>query len=155
MRNSDLAEYTRLYVFQMGPFSSARLAPSGNAHMRHKHSHERQSSPPDLTFFLFQWLFRAQASYSDSQSFFTNGKTPRMGDQPVARPLPEHRTTQTQNKRTQISMPWVGFEPTIPASEREKTVHALDRAATVTGRFEIRASELQSRCAKYLSCEIL
>jgi hypothetical protein len=27
----------------------------------------------------------------------------------------------------------VGFEPTIPASEREKTVHALDRAATVTG----------------------
>jgi hypothetical protein len=30
-------------------------------------------------------------------------------------------------------MPWVGFEPTIPAFERAKTVHALDRAATVTG----------------------
>jgi hypothetical protein len=30
-------------------------------------------------------------------------------------------------------MPWVGFEPTIPASERAKTVHALDRSATVTG----------------------
>jgi hypothetical protein len=29
-------------------------------------------------------------------------------------------------------MPWVGFEPTIPASERAKTVHALDRAAIVT-----------------------
>jgi hypothetical protein len=27
----------------------------------------------------------------------------------------------------------VVFEPTIPASERTKTVHALDRAATVTG----------------------
>jgi hypothetical protein len=27
----------------------------------------------------------------------------------------------------------VGFEPTIPASERAKTVHALDRSATVTG----------------------
>jgi hypothetical protein len=27
----------------------------------------------------------------------------------------------------------VGFEPTIPAFEREKTVHALDRAATVIG----------------------
>jgi hypothetical protein len=26
----------------------------------------------------------------------------------------------------------MGFEPTIPASERAKTVHALDRAATVT-----------------------
>jgi hypothetical protein len=30
-------------------------------------------------------------------------------------------------------MPWVGFEPTIPASEWAKTVHALDRSATVTG----------------------
>jgi hypothetical protein len=40
-----------------------------------------------------------------------------------------------QNKRThtQTSMPQVGFEPTIPASERAKTVHALDRSATVTG----------------------
>jgi hypothetical protein len=27
----------------------------------------------------------------------------------------------------------VGLEPTIPASERTKTVHASDRAATVTG----------------------
>jgi hypothetical protein len=33
----------------------------------------------------------------------------------------------------QTSMPWVGFEPTIPASERVKTVHVSDRAATVTG----------------------
>jgi hypothetical protein len=33
----------------------------------------------------------------------------------------------------QTSMPWLGFEPTIPASERTKTVHALDRAATATG----------------------
>jgi hypothetical protein len=30
-------------------------------------------------------------------------------------------------------MPSVGFEPTIPAFERAKTVHALDRAATVIG----------------------
>jgi hypothetical protein len=30
-------------------------------------------------------------------------------------------------------MPWVGFEPTIPEFEREKMVHALDRAATVIG----------------------
>jgi hypothetical protein len=33
----------------------------------------------------------------------------------------------------QTSMSWVGFELTIPASERAKTVHALDRSATVTG----------------------
>jgi hypothetical protein len=30
-------------------------------------------------------------------------------------------------------MPWVGFEPTIPAFERANTVHALDRAAAVIG----------------------
>jgi hypothetical protein len=30
-------------------------------------------------------------------------------------------------------MPRVGFEPTIPAFERAKTVHASDRAATVIG----------------------
>jgi hypothetical protein len=34
----------------------------------------------------------------------------------------------------QTSMPCVWFEPTIPASERTKTVHALHRSATVTDR---------------------
>jgi hypothetical protein len=49
------------------------------------------------------------------------GKTPWMGDQPVARPLSTHRTTQTQNKGTQTPMPRVGFEPMIPVFERAKT----------------------------------
>jgi hypothetical protein len=43
------------------------------------------------------------------------------------------RATQTHNKRRQRSMPWVGFEPTIPAFKRAKTFHALDCAATVIG----------------------
>jgi hypothetical protein len=34
----------------------------------------------------------------------------------------------------QTSIPWVGFEPTIPASERAKTIHALDHSVTVTGK---------------------
>jgi hypothetical protein len=38
---------------------------------------------------------------------------------------------KTKNKRTQTSMPGVGFELTIPVFERAKTVHALDRAVTV------------------------
>jgi hypothetical protein len=37
------------------------------------------------------------------------------------------------NAQIQTSMPRVGFEPTIPVFEREKKVHALDRAATVIG----------------------
>jgi hypothetical protein len=47
--------------------------------------------------------------------FYTVNRTHWTRDQPVARPLPTHRTAQTQNKRT---MPWVGFEPTILAFER-------------------------------------
>jgi hypothetical protein len=35
----------------------------------------------------------------------TAGRTPWTGDQPVARPLPTQRTTETQNMRTQTSMP--------------------------------------------------
>jgi hypothetical protein len=46
-----------------------------------------------------------------------------------------YRTAQTQNKRRQTSMPRVRFEPTIPVFEWGKTVHALDRAATVIDRF--------------------
>lgn len=34
---------------------------------------------------------------------------------------------------THTSMPLVGFDTTIPMLEREKTVHALDRRATVFG----------------------
>jgi hypothetical protein len=34
---------------------------------------------------------------------------------------------------THTSMPWVGFEPTIPVLERAKTFHALDSADTVIG----------------------
>jgi hypothetical protein len=31
-------------------------------------------------------------------------------------------------------MPQVGFEPMIPVSEQENTIHALDRAGTVVGK---------------------
>jgi hypothetical protein len=58
-------------------------------------------------------------------------------DQPAARSLPAHRTAQTQNKRTQTSMPQVGFEPMILVFERVKTVHALNRAATAIGHIAI------------------
>jgi hypothetical protein len=66
-------------------------------------------------------------------NLYTVGRTPWKGDQPFARPLPTHRATHTQNKRTQTSMPRVGFEPMIPMLEQAKTVHALHRAATVIG----------------------
>jgi hypothetical protein len=89
------------------------------------------------TLHIYLWPYSPLLDLGRFFSFlviYTLGRTPWTGDQPVARPLPTHRTTQTQNKRTQTSMPRVGFEPTIPVFERTKTVHALDRAATVIGR---------------------
>jgi hypothetical protein len=43
--------------------------------------------------------------------------TPWTGDQSVTMPSPARRTAQTQNKRTQTSMPRVGFELIIPMFE--------------------------------------
>jgi hypothetical protein len=41
----------------------------------------------------------------------------------------------------------VGFESTIPGSERAKTVHALDRWATVTGNYNYTVSNIGIRVA--------
>jgi hypothetical protein len=43
----------------------------------------------------------------------------------ISLPPPTHSKTEKQNKRTQISMPRVGFEPTIPVLERAKPVGIL------------------------------
>jgi hypothetical protein len=94
--------------------------------------------------------------------FYTDSKTSWMRDQPVARPLPTHRTIQTQIKRTQTSMPRVGFETTIPAFERAKIIHALDRAATMIGQLKYRTCiklkswkgpvELKAACNSFPPC---
>jgi hypothetical protein len=85
---------------------------------------------------IYLWFYSPLLDLGRFFSFlilYTVGRTPWMGDQPVARSLPTHRITQTRNKCKQPSMPWLGFEPTIPAFERANTVHTLDRAATMMG----------------------
>jgi hypothetical protein len=68
---------------------------------------------------------------------YATDRTPWTNDRAVVRPLPKYRTAQTHNNSHththQISLPEVVFEPMIPVFERTKTVHALDRAATVIG----------------------
>jgi hypothetical protein len=86
------------------------------------------------------WLYNPSLGLGRFFSFlilYTVGRALWTGDQPVTRPLPVHRTTQTQNKHTQTSMPWVWFEPTTPVFKRAKTVHALDCAATVIDNYSI------------------
>jgi hypothetical protein len=96
---------------------------------------------------VLQLLCWALASYSVPQSFFTDGRSPCTGNQPVVRPLPIHRAAQTQNKLTKTSMPWMGFEPTIPDFEQAKIVHTLDRAATVLGKHS-NIADLNLKCRK-------
>jgi hypothetical protein len=49
-------------------------------------------------------------------------------------------------------MQWVGFEPTIPAFKREKTVHALDSATAVFGETQclslLNESNQSTKCGK-------
>jgi hypothetical protein len=103
--------------------------------------HTTSCSPPSASLtvfkiFIYVWLYSPLLElgrFFSSSILYKVGRTPWTGDQPDSRPLPTHRTTQSQNKRTQTSMHWVEFEPTSPAFERPKTVHALDSADTVTG----------------------
>jgi hypothetical protein len=84
---------------------------------------------------IYLWLYSACGPWPLFQFLkpYTVVRTPWTGDQPVARPLSTHRTTQIQNKRTHTSMPLVGFNPTIPVFQQAKTFHALDHTATVIG----------------------
>jgi hypothetical protein len=73
---------------------------------------------------------------------YTIGRAPWTSDKPVARPLPIHRTTQTH---TQTSMPRVGFEPTIPASEDSSRLTLRghrDRRLSITFFYYITYSEV-------------
>jgi hypothetical protein len=54
---------------------------------------------------------------------YTDGRTPWTSDQPFARPLPTHRRTQTQNKRTQYRHPcfeWDSKPLSQPSRERRE-----------------------------------
>jgi hypothetical protein len=62
---------------------------------------------------IYLWLYSCLLDLGRFFTFFipyTAGWTPWTGDQPIARPLPTHRTTQTHNKRTQTSMPRVRWD---------------------------------------------
>jgi hypothetical protein len=51
-------------------------------------------------------------------------------------------------------MPEVGFEHTIPVLERAKTIHALDRAATVIGKCTLYEHLIKSKCLSASACPI-
>jgi hypothetical protein len=98
-----------------------------------------QSRTLHFFFFLFFFYYDGFGSVACSHSELilkfwtlqTTGRTPRTGNQPVARPLP------TQDKRRHTSMPRMGLEPMIAVFKRLKIFCILDRSATVTLRFSM------------------
>jgi hypothetical protein len=65
-----------------------------------------------------------------------------------------HTEQHKQNKLTETFIPWVGFEPTIPAFELAKTVHSLDRAATAIGWLQF-ITRLKNKLFKYCASSAL
>jgi hypothetical protein len=90
------------------------------------------SEPSSFFFSLTLQPLWALASAFHFHDHFTDGRTPWISDQLVARPLPKHRTTQTQNKH--IHTP---------------NIHALCGIQTHNPSF--RASE-DSSCLRLLGC---
>jgi hypothetical protein len=65
-------------------------------------------APDDAALPLLTYLIRSSYTFTVSRLFsfiliiFTDDRIPWTSDQLVARPLPKHRTTQTQNKHIHI-----------------------------------------------------
>jgi hypothetical protein len=71
----------------------------------HKIRIKEQIDDPLLLLSSLLWIFNPLLSLGRFLSFFifyTVGRTPWTGDQPVARPLPTHRTTQREYTYTDI-----------------------------------------------------
>jgi hypothetical protein len=66
---------------------------------------EDQRGPTYLPTYLPTVLLFDLRRFFSFFILYTVGRTPWTGDQPVAGPLPTHRTTQTQNERTQTFVP--------------------------------------------------
>jgi hypothetical protein len=72
---------------------------------------------------LFLWLYSPLmilGRFFSLLILYTVGRTPWTGDQPVARPLPTHRTTQTQNKRIETCLEWDSNPRSQCSSERRQ-----------------------------------
>jgi hypothetical protein len=115
------------YAFYRQPYKGDVL------HGQYSGNERRWPQPQPSSSMVLQPFVGPWSLLQFRNHFKTDGRTPWTGDQPVARQLPKHRPKQTQNKSIQTSMPSVGFEPTIPAFERESTLHGLDRAVTAIG----------------------
>jgi hypothetical protein len=84
---------------------------------------------PILNFTIYLWLYKYLLDLGrflfSFLIFYTDGRIPWTGDQPVGTPLPTHRTAQTQNKRTHThDSSGIGtHDPSVWAGEDSSCLH--------------------------------
>jgi hypothetical protein len=76
------------------------------------------------------WALASDFQFHDH---FTDGRTHWTSDQLVARPLPKHKTTQTQNKHIPNTHALCEIRTHDPGFRASEDSTLLDRSATVTG----------------------
>jgi hypothetical protein len=101
--------FHNLHIFHSGYFISS-YAPLHWYQHQTREVYFIQTRYPSI-YLSFCWILVAIFSFL---TLYTVGRTPWTGDQSVGRPLPTHRTTQTQNKRTQNIHALSGFRTHDP-----------------------------------------
>jgi hypothetical protein len=113
-----------------------------------------------MLYFFFPLVLQppwALASAFQFHDYFTDGRTPWTSDQLVARPLPKHRTTQTQNKH--IHTPnihalcgiWT-HDPSFRVSEDSSCPNPRGHCDRQSGRYLTKMSEKAANSILYFEC---
>jgi hypothetical protein len=102
------------------------------------------------TDFFFHWLYSPLGPWPLIFNFMTILLTVGLLERGISSSQGLHLNTEQHKHRIntytyQTSMPCLRFEPTIPASEWAKTVHALDLPTTVIGMYKICWGKLRGR----------
>jgi hypothetical protein len=84
---------------------------------------------------LALWLYNNLdlSRFFSSLAFYTDGRTPWTGDQPVARPIPANNNTNTINAQNTDIHVLSGIRTHDPSVRAGEEVYALDRTATMIG----------------------
>jgi hypothetical protein len=119
----------RLMV-QNGPSSGTSAGVIGNCHCCH-HCHPQVNTGYRTEWLV--WLVYSCCSHLEHRAYVKRFISLQFLNLRHSVGFFGQVISPSQNKHKQTSIPQVGFEPTIPAFKRAKTVHAFDHTATVIG----------------------
>jgi hypothetical protein len=124
------------------------------------HHHTRANLPKYLSFFSMALPAHSEPrpliQFRNHFSQTVGLLGPSTSDQLVERPLSNHMTTQTQNKRIHTPNIYALSEiRTHDSSVRAKTFHAIDRAAAVTGYRNLSLSVIKNEAFTQLNAYVI